>query len=256
MVSPTPSAGEPRIARNYHKRELKVARKVGDRRMEAHALNGLGFDSADLHEYQRAIEHYKKALEIFGKVGDPKGKGYALGNLGLAYMELGDPGKAIEYHSQALGIDLQIGYRRGEAEDLGGLGSAYTASGDPRQAIEYHNQALAIDRELGDRIGEAGDLSGLGDAMRPRATSRTSKPLLNTTTGRSILTANGEIEDLKARIAGNQPRRSTMRVITHRPWRRPKLRSESSRKINFLTPKSEVNWLTGGSKGSGYRACA
>jgi tetratricopeptide (TPR) repeat protein len=167
--------GDPRTAYKKHKLELKLARQIPDRDMEGHALNGLGFDLADMDKTDQAIEHYEKALAIFGKVRDRMGKTYVLGNLAEAYMEKGradrDPKiraalfrKAIEYHNKELKNDEAMDYLRGVAQDLGGLGQAHTELGKPEEAIPYHRRALKIYEDIPDPKGEGEDLCGLGDA--------------------------------------------------------------------------------------------
>ena len=53
--------------------------------------------SRSLGDYQKAIEYHEKDLKIAKEIGDRAGEGGAYGNLGNAYQSLGDYQKAIEY---------------------------------------------------------------------------------------------------------------------------------------------------------------
>jgi DNA-binding NarL/FixJ family response regulator len=62
---------------------LAIARAVGARQQEGHALNTLGVDIAQLFDRERGIEHIRAALEIAVELG-------AREDIGSGYMNLGD----------------------------------------------------------------------------------------------------------------------------------------------------------------------
>jgi DNA-binding NarL/FixJ family response regulator len=62
---------------------LTIARAVGAREPEGHALNTLGVDVAELGELERGIAHLREALEIAKALGFPD-------ELGSAYVNLSD----------------------------------------------------------------------------------------------------------------------------------------------------------------------
>jgi DNA-binding CsgD family transcriptional regulator/tetratricopeptide (TPR) repeat protein len=62
---------------------LTIARAVGARAEEGHALNTLGVDVAQLGDRERGIEYLREALEIAKALGDPD-------ELGSAYVNLSD----------------------------------------------------------------------------------------------------------------------------------------------------------------------
>ena len=84
----------------YHEKDLKIAKEIGDRAGEGRAYGKLGISYRSLGDYQKAIEYHKKHLKIAKEIGDRAGEGGADGNLGNAYDSLGDYQKAIEYHKK------------------------------------------------------------------------------------------------------------------------------------------------------------
>ena len=154
----------PRVWIGWLEAQLKVCRRLGDRRGEGNALGNLGLAYADLSEPRQAIEHYEQSLKIAQEIGDRWGEGKALSNLGLACAALGEPRRAIEHYKQDLVIAREIGDRRGEGAVLGNLGLAYAALDEVRQAVQYYEQQLAVVREIGDRRLEGEALGNLGRA--------------------------------------------------------------------------------------------
>jgi tetratricopeptide (TPR) repeat protein len=102
-----------------------VARRLGVKGAEGHALGNLGTAYYALGEICRAIDHYGQHLAIARGMGDRLGESHALGNLGIAYADLGEPRVAIDQHEQNLAIARAIGYRHGVGAALGNLGFAY-----------------------------------------------------------------------------------------------------------------------------------
>ena len=75
--------------------------------------------------FEKAIEYHERDLKISKELGDRAGEGKAYGNLGNVYDSLGDFQKAIEYHKRHLKISKEVGDRAGEGDAYGNLGNAY-----------------------------------------------------------------------------------------------------------------------------------
>ena len=69
---------------------LALARTVGDRHGEAHALMTLANVARAASDYERAIALYEEALAIVRGLDDPFGTWRALQNLGSALAQAGD----------------------------------------------------------------------------------------------------------------------------------------------------------------------
>ena len=147
--------GDARRAIGYYEQALEIAREIGDRRGEGHALGNLGSAYQNLGDARRAIGYFEQALVKSPRDRrPPRGRDNALGNLGIAYATWATPGGPSATTSSALVISREIGDRRGEGNALGNLGVAYADLGDARRAIGYYEQHLKIAREIGDRRGE------------------------------------------------------------------------------------------------------
>jgi len=89
---------------------LGLAREIGDRRIEAWALNGLGETLCGLGQWAAAARHHRAALGLTEQVEDRCGRARSLAGLGRARQVAGDPEGARRYWQQALDVlgDLDI----------------------------------------------------------------------------------------------------------------------------------------------------
>jgi CHAT domain-containing protein/uncharacterized protein HemY len=154
--------GEKQKALDFYNQALPIFRTVGDRSMEAITLTGIGRVYDALGEKQKALDFYNQALPIFRTVGDRRGEATTLNNIGAVYDALGEKQKALDYYNQALPIRRAVGDRRGEATTLNNIGRVYDALGEKQKALDFYNQALPIRRAVGDRGGEATTLNNIG----------------------------------------------------------------------------------------------
>jgi tetratricopeptide (TPR) repeat protein/DNA-binding transcriptional ArsR family regulator len=143
-------------------RSLEVQADLEDPHLEARTLTTLGMVAYDEADYEAAREHHEEALAIMRQVGDRRGEAKSFGTLGLVAFDQGDYGQAREHQERSLAIMRQVGDRRGEADSLGDLGLTARRTGDYEAARAYHEESLALHREMGDRRGEANDLGNLG----------------------------------------------------------------------------------------------
>ncbi len=103
-------------AEKCFKQALAIAKKIGDQRIEAESLLGLGIAHHIFGDQTiKAIENYKQALVISNKIGDRQLEGRIIRYLGFAddsdeYLK-----KASAFHQQSIAIAKQIGDRKGEA---------------------------------------------------------------------------------------------------------------------------------------------
>jgi predicted ATPase/DNA-binding CsgD family transcriptional regulator len=95
---------------------IAIARAVGARAEEGHALNTLGFDLSCLGDPEAGVEHLRLALEIAGEVGD-------LDDLARAYLNLSELlGGPLNRLEEALRLALEgveLSRRVGLARDYG-----------------------------------------------------------------------------------------------------------------------------------------
>ncbi|MFD1544708.1 tetratricopeptide repeat protein [Nonomuraea guangzhouensis] len=136
---------------------------------------------------------------------------------------------AREHFDRALAACRTSEDLRGQARTLVGLGGVYPDGGDHEQAVEASLRAFELFRDLGDRFGEAVTLDYLGIAherLGQYARGRPASPGAGTVTG------------------NRQPRRSTARPGSPRPWATPARPSDcttGARKIGPARPSRYSN---------------
>jgi tetratricopeptide (TPR) repeat protein len=149
---------------------VQAARRAGNRREEAGALNRLGVVNEDQGRLDAAIACYQQGLEIWRELGDRQGEAKVLNNLGIAYQDQGQLEEAIACYRQALAIFEEAGER--SRYRLGGLltnlGETYRRQGRLDQAMACVEQGLAIEQEIGDAQAEGEALKTLGDIYQDR----------------------------------------------------------------------------------------
>jgi tetratricopeptide (TPR) repeat protein len=127
---------------------LDTARRLGDRRGEAAALNILGVALREVRRFEEAITACQDAAAIYRDTGDRHGEGTALGNLGVALREARRFEEAITACQDAAAIYRDTGDRHGEGTALDNLGVALPQVRRFDQAITAHQDAAAL-HELG-----------------------------------------------------------------------------------------------------------
>jgi tetratricopeptide (TPR) repeat protein len=151
---------------------LQTSVDLGDRAMQAGALNNIG----QLHDHKdrprRAIEYYQRSLTIAEELGDRHGVAIATGNMGLALAHLAALEKDTRFLQEteielkkAMGIFRDLGDLEGIGNTLNGLGNVSQMSGDITGTTDYYVAYLPIARQLGNQRGEA-------DALWNRALAR------------------------------------------------------------------------------------
>ncbi|MBI4728415.1 MAG: tetratricopeptide repeat protein [Acidobacteria bacterium] len=217
-------------ARSCYEESLSLARGLGNRALEADALNNLAILADDEARYGEARALYEEALGVRRALGDRAGTAEVLGNLGIvsgqegdyvaarsvleeclrAYRDLGetsriadvlanvgwaaeqegDLARARECHEESLTIRRELGNPWGIANSLGNLGGIACDSGDSAEARRLFEEALAIQRDLGDREGIGHSLHGLGCAAIAEGDLERARSLLL-----EALTARTELRD-------------------------------------------------------------
>ena len=154
--------GDFKRAIDYHKRQLQIAKELGERSGEGVAYGNLGNAHQSLGDFKIAVDYHERRLKIAKETGDKTEQGRAYGSLGNAYGSLHDFKKAIHYHQRHLKIAKELGDRSGQQNAYGNLGNDHQSLGDFETAIDYHERSLKIAKELGDSIGTAVSVYALG----------------------------------------------------------------------------------------------
>lgn len=157
--------GQPQPARRQLEQALATARRLGDRKLEYTALNGLGtlcLESAQLDTAQQLLD---EALGIARQLGHRRWQGGLLGNLGIVAHFAGEPESADALYRQALALGSEVGDRLWSANTLCNLGLLCHERGQHADAEAQFEVALLAARDLGSARLESSVLCNLGLAM-------------------------------------------------------------------------------------------
>ncbi len=159
------SFNEPDAAMEAHQQSLDLARRLGNRRLEGHALIDLSRvlyhskGDADV-----SLERLQQALQIARETGDELIEADALRNTGVIYWWLkGEVDRPMnEYYLPALQIYRRHHDLRSAAITLTNIGYIYFRKGDYLQFLKYQNEAVEIKSRIGDLAGLSDSYATLG----------------------------------------------------------------------------------------------
>jgi CHAT domain-containing protein/predicted negative regulator of RcsB-dependent stress response len=154
--------GQKQKALEFYDQSLPLSRQVGDKSGEAITLGSIGKIYDDLGQKQKALEFYNQSLPLSRQVGDKSGEAITLTNIGKVYSDLGEKQKALEFYNQSLPLSRQVGDKSLEAVTLSNIGLVYDNLGEKQKALEFYNQSLPLRRQVGDKSGEAITLNNIG----------------------------------------------------------------------------------------------
>jgi predicted ATPase len=182
------AVGDAVAAQPYLAQLRDAAGTLGDPRLRAHALTGLGLAEAAPGS-KTDLDQLDEAVATFRQVGDDWGLAFALSARGQLALVSGDPATATRLHTDALAAADRIGsdHLRAQVLDLTGAwdrfadasrvhaelmdqeGSAYCLDGFAGLALATGNAAVAA--ELQGAAGHAREVVGVAvwPGMRPLA---------------------------------------------------------------------------------------
>lgn len=142
-----------------HDRSLALSRELGDKSLEAKALNNLAADYQDKGNADKALDYYQQALAL---MEDESSKAATYNNMGTIYLERGDAAKAIELIAKAAELSRRAGNFQQVARWQLNLGYAYLRAKDYAKAEEQITAGLKGAQQVGDRYWEATGFRYLG----------------------------------------------------------------------------------------------
>ncbi len=141
---------------------LQVARRSGNKRLEAQSLNLLARAAWRRFDYVAVQKWANQALEALKVVGDPAVRTTSLLHLGRASYRLGQYDAALDYIWAAQNLTSYTNNRDSDALADLILGWIYQRLGNYEAAEKHYQLNLDKRRTIGDRYGEATALSHLG----------------------------------------------------------------------------------------------
>lgn len=142
-------------ARAYGLASARLARSLGDVRVEVIAANTLGEVALRAGDPAEAARRHRAAHRHAGRIGYPVGRIGALAGLAAATVAGGDAAAGERLARDAVAAATDGGFLGLEARSLTVLGSALLASGDRAGAAEAGNRALDLYLTCGSRLGAA-----------------------------------------------------------------------------------------------------
>jgi tetratricopeptide (TPR) repeat protein len=144
---------------------VRLARRLGDKRAEAQALEDLGTICGQVGFTTDALARSRAALALWTELGDSTGRQGCLADLGNACRQRGEHRAAIEYLERSLAIGVESGNRHGEGSVLSFLGQTHQRAGDIDAAIDCLARSATAYRAAGNELGEAIALANSGWAL-------------------------------------------------------------------------------------------
>lgn len=166
------------LAREYHEKELELARAMGDSELEANALGNLGNTMRSLCLFDEATGLCRQQLQLWRELGKRNGEARALYNLGnifhnKAKSDLGgisspDAQKAlneaITYYEYYLAIVKAMGDVVSMGKAYGNLGNAHYRLGSYETSVQCHKERLTIAKSQSDKQAERRAYTNLGNS--------------------------------------------------------------------------------------------
>jgi predicted ATPase/serine/threonine protein kinase len=143
-------------------RALEIARKLGDRSLEARVLGHVGFGLKARGQTEEALSAFLSARDAAAQAGDRRTEGMLEEAVGAALSALGRLDQAAAAYDQALLIHDQIGNRYSAASTLALRAEVSRANGQPEAARADLERALQVYAEFGERRHEGLALRDLG----------------------------------------------------------------------------------------------
>lgn len=146
----------------YSDETLSLSRQLGDKSLEAQALNTIGKISYKRGQPDAALKEYERALLLLRGMPPQSVEAQLRLDIGSVYSDWGDLRKALENYRLALSLWETLKQPAGQASALTNIGRVYTLMGERQQALGHQLKALALLERIGDLFGQAKTLNNLG----------------------------------------------------------------------------------------------
>ncbi|MGC8942089.1 MAG: tetratricopeptide repeat protein [Sulfurihydrogenibium sp.] len=160
----------------YHSKSLNLAKKLGNREVEAYELNNIAIVFRDKGDLDKALEYYEESLRL--KTNE-KDKAPTYNNIAYIYSDKGDYKSAIEYFKKAIEIAERYGDYHGSGMYMLNLGDTYRKVKDFKNAYYYLSEGLKRVQKVGDKYSEGWGLAYLGWYFRDKGDIKSAREYLN-----------------------------------------------------------------------------
>ncbi len=157
---------DPNLSEKYGRDELKLARKISNKKWEAQALNDIGISKYKKAELDSALNYYGRSLEIRRTLKNDELIISSLSKIGVIHQELGNYNQALKSQFEALELIESVGNTKYLAMTLNNIAIIYAKVRNFNQDINYLERALKIHRKNGDEYFEAQTYGNLAEAYK------------------------------------------------------------------------------------------
>jgi CHAT domain-containing protein len=137
---------------------LRLWKRLGDRRGQALALDGLAREARDAGDLTKASDYEAQALTLRETLGNVSDVASSVEDLAFLKLWLKRPAEAFELAQRALSTYRNLRNSAGEAACLALIGQTLLNAGRLPAAISYFEQSLQLRRRQGDRSAVASTL--------------------------------------------------------------------------------------------------
>jgi len=170
---------EKRSALQNLQQALHLCREADHPTCEARTLVAFGDEYQFLGERQKALDFYDQALQLSRKWADGLNEIFALIHTGELYFYQSNYQKAIEYYTQGLNASQVSNNHWGEGYSLYNLGRVHELLGEKEKAVEYYEQSMPHWHVIGDYDGAAYTMNQIALILEARGQNERALKLLN-----------------------------------------------------------------------------
>jgi tetratricopeptide (TPR) repeat protein len=135
-------------ARALSLRQRGLAHRLGKPRLEAWALNMLGWGDLVAGHARDAVAHYGEACRFFRQADDTQGEAWVRNGLGMALESAGDYAAARRSYARAGELAARSRYAMVEGWAMNNLAGLEYSMGDPGAALHSFERALQVEERL------------------------------------------------------------------------------------------------------------
>ena len=144
---------------------LRLSTATGNRYEVARMRSLLGISAIRRGEFETAQCNYAVARPVFRGIGSKDDEAIVLNGLGYVSREIGDWQKSLDYYQRARSFFANVRDLRGEIEAITGIGKAMTAMKNHHALLPLYKAELSLARQAGDPIEVAASLANIAAAV-------------------------------------------------------------------------------------------
>lgn len=150
------------ICEDNLKKELTLKEQIRFKKLNADALNNIGYVYRKQGDNALALKYYLKSLKLREEIADQIGIANSYNNIGNIFLALKNNNSALEYFQKGLVIRTKIGDNKRIATTLNNIGGVYARQNEYYKALEYYQKSLKLRESLDDVRGVANSLNNIG----------------------------------------------------------------------------------------------